>query len=79
MAEPKPAQAVRKVMEDAQWEVHEVDESVRMDDNGVNTTEQMVELVRNAYQLKKAAVETRNFCLLAEFQFNRSYFRAKII
>ena len=52
MAEPKPAQAVRKVMEDAQWEVHEVDESVRMDDNGVNTSEQMVELVRNAYQLQ---------------------------
>ena len=28
------------------------EESTRLDDNGVNVTEQMVELVRNAYQLQ---------------------------
>ena len=30
--------------------VFEAQEQTRMDDNGVNTTDQMVELVRNAYQ-----------------------------
>ncbi len=51
-ASANPAKAVRQVMEEAEWEVREADESVRMDENSVNTTEQMVELVRNAFQLQ---------------------------
>lgn len=51
-ASANPAKAVRLVMEEAEWEVREANESVRMDENGVNTTEQMVELVRNAFQLQ---------------------------
>lgn len=51
-ASANPAKAVRRVMEEAEWEVREANESVRMDENGVNTTEQMVELVRNAFQLQ---------------------------
>ena len=47
-----PAKAVRRVMEEAEWEVREANESVRMDENSVNTTEQMVELMRNAFQLQ---------------------------
>ena len=46
------AAAVRRVMEEAEWEVREANESVRMDENSVNTTEQMVELMRNAFQLQ---------------------------
>lgn len=51
-AAANPTQAVRKVMEEAEWEVREANESVRMDENSVNTTEQMVELMRNAFQLQ---------------------------
>ena len=42
--------SVRQIIEDAEPYVFEADESTRMDDNGVNTTDQMVELIRNAYQ-----------------------------
>ena len=42
--------SVRRIIEDAEPYVFEADESTRMDDNGVNTTDQMVELIRNAYQ-----------------------------
>ena len=42
--------AVRDVLEDSEFSVFEAQEQTRMDDNGVNTTEQMVELIRNAYQ-----------------------------
>ena len=51
-ASADPAKAVRKVMEEAEWEVREANESVRMDENSVNTTEEMVELVRTAFQLQ---------------------------
>jgi len=51
-ASADPAKAVRRVMEEAEWEVREANESVRMDENSVNTTEQMVELVRTALQLQ---------------------------
>lgn len=51
-AAANPAKAVRRVMEEAEWEVWEANESVRMDENSVNTTEEMVELVRNAFQLQ---------------------------
>jgi len=42
--------AVREVLEDSGFSVFEAQEQTRMDDNGVNTTDQMVEMIRNAYQ-----------------------------
>ena len=48
---PKGAgKAVRDVLEDAGLTLFEAQEQKRMDDNGIDTTEQMVELIRNAYQ-----------------------------
>lgn len=44
--------AFRETIEDSQLEVHQAQESTRMDDNGVNITEQAVELARNGYQLQ---------------------------
>ena len=44
--------SVRQAIEDANIQVLEAEESTRMDDNGVNITEQAVELARNGYQLK---------------------------
>ena len=41
---------MRDILEDPEVTVFEAQEQTRMDDNGVNTTEQMVELIRNAYQ-----------------------------
>ena len=43
---------VRQIIEDSSWTVWEDDEDTRMDGNGVNATEQMVEAVRTAYQLQ---------------------------
>lgn len=45
-----PSASVRNAIENTQVQIHEAQESSRMDDNGVNVTEQMVELVRNGYQ-----------------------------
>ena len=42
--------SIRRVIQEAEPHVFEADETTRMDDNGVNTTDQMVELIRNAYQ-----------------------------
>ena len=42
--------SVRDVLEDPEVTVFEAQEQERMDDNGVDTTEEMVELIRNAYQ-----------------------------
>ena len=42
--------SIRQVIEEAEPYVFEAQEQTRMDDNGVNTTDQMVELIRNAYQ-----------------------------
>ena len=42
----------RDVMEKSNWRVDEDEEVTRMDENGVNTTEQMIESVRTAYQLQ---------------------------
>ena len=42
--------SIRQVIQEAEPYVFEADETTRMDDNGVNTTDQMVELIRNAYQ-----------------------------
>ncbi len=47
-----PRKAVREALEEAHVTVEEPDSSTRMDGNGVNLTEQNVELVRNAYQLQ---------------------------
>lgn len=43
-------QSVREVIEGSDMYVFETKEAKRMDDNNVDTTEQMVEMVRNAYQ-----------------------------
>ena len=42
--------AIRQVIQDAVPYVFEAQEQTRMDDNGVNITDQMTELIRNAYQ-----------------------------
>lgn len=46
-------QSVRQVLDQSDLtalEVQEIQEATRMDDNGVNVTEQMVEMIRNSYQ-----------------------------
>ena len=51
----RPTAAFREAIENARPTVHTaVSESTRMDGNGVNLTEQGVELARNAYQLRYA-------------------------
>ena len=42
--------SIRQTIQDAEPEVFEAQEQTRMDDNGVNITDQMTELIRNAYQ-----------------------------
>lgn len=42
--------AVRDILEDAEFTVFEAQEQTRMDDNGINTTSEMTEMIRNAYQ-----------------------------
>lgn len=44
--------SVREAIEDTPVEIHQAEESTRMDGNGVNVTEQMVELVREGYQMQ---------------------------
>ena len=48
----KPRRAVRDVLESSEYFVEEQQEVTRMDDNGVNVTEQSAEMIRNAYQLQ---------------------------
>jgi flagellar basal-body rod protein FlgB len=48
----KPKSQVAGVLEDADFAVVEEDVTTRMDDNGVNITEESVEMIRNAYQLQ---------------------------
>ena len=48
-----PRKAVSDVIENATWDVFEDGESVVSNDNGVNVTEQSVELIRNSYQLSQ--------------------------
>lgn len=45
-------QAMRKVIDNAGWQVEKIEETTRRDENGVNLTEQMSELVRNTYQMQ---------------------------
>ena len=47
-----PEENVRKVIENASWNVWEDNEITRMDENGVNVLEQMVEATRAAYQMQ---------------------------
>ena len=47
-----PKRSVRDVLENADYFVQEQIEVTRMDDNGVNVTEQSAEMIRNAYQLQ---------------------------
>ena len=42
--------SIRQIIEDAEPYVFEAQEQTRMDDNGVNITGEMTELIRNAYQ-----------------------------
>lgn len=50
--EKKPRKAMREVLEETDWIAGDDGEIVRMDDNGVNTTEQLLEAVRSAYQMQ---------------------------
>ena len=45
-------QTMRGAIANASWQVEELPEVARRDENGVNVTEQMTELVRNAYQMQ---------------------------
>lgn len=49
-AEKRGSGEMRRAIEETPVQIHEAQESARMDGNGVNITEQMVELVRNGYQ-----------------------------
>ena len=45
-----PVKSMREVLEGSSFRVTEQAVQTRMDDNGVNVTEQMTEMIRNAYQ-----------------------------
>lgn len=47
-----PKREVRQALEGSEFAVFDAQEAARMDENGINVTEQNVELVRNAYQLQ---------------------------
>ena len=47
-----PRHAVHDALNAAEYTVEEQMEATRMDDNGVNVTEQSAEMIRNAYQLQ---------------------------
>lgn len=52
-ADKRRIASVRSAIDRSQAIVHVAErESMRMDDNGVNVTEQMVEMMRNSYQLQ---------------------------
>ncbi len=48
----RPRKEIRAAIRSAEFTVKEKPVSTRMDDNGVNVTEQSVEMIRNAYQLQ---------------------------
>ncbi len=52
--------AMRRAIEGADWDVWEDEETVRMDENGVNVTEQFTELTRNAYQIQYVMQAIKN-------------------
>ena len=47
---PRGRRLTRQIIEDASWTVDDDEEDTRMDGNGVNATEQLLEVVRSAYQ-----------------------------
>lgn len=47
-----PVKAMRQVLEGTPFSVTEQKVQTRMDDNGVNVTAQMSEVIRNAYQMR---------------------------
>ena len=47
-----PRRQMREALRSAEYSAKEKPVSTRMDDNGVNVTEQSVEMIRNAYQLQ---------------------------
>ena len=47
-----PRVEYRKAIENAGWSVMEDNEITRMDENGVNVTEQSLEAIRTAYQMQ---------------------------
>ena len=49
---PAQGRAVREVLDSAEISVTEAQQSTRADENGVNVTEQNVELLRNTYQMQ---------------------------
>ncbi len=46
------ASSIREAIETTSVEIRQAEESTRLDGNGVNVTEQMVELVREGYQMQ---------------------------
>lgn len=48
----RPRKETHAAIRSAEYSVKEKPVSTRMDDNGVNVTEQSVEMIRNAYQLQ---------------------------
>lgn len=52
MDRSSPRAAVREALSESNYIVREQDITTRMDDNGVNVTEQSTEMIRNAYQLQ---------------------------
>ena len=48
----RPARDYRRIIEETGWKVDEDQESTRMDENGVNATEQALESIRTAYQIQ---------------------------
>lgn len=55
-----PKAAMRNVLQNAQVEVNEAQEATRLDGNGVNLTEQNLELSRNGYQLQYVLTAINN-------------------
>lgn len=47
-----PRSKIRGILEESEFAVEDQLESTRMDDNGVNVTEQSIEMIRNAYQIQ---------------------------
>lgn len=47
-----PQKKVRDILEGSDFAVEDQLETTRMDDNGVNVTEQSTEMIRNAYQMQ---------------------------
>lgn len=50
--ERQPRAQMRQVIADADWRVNEDSAFTRLDENGVNITEQSLEAVRTAYQIQ---------------------------